>query len=93
MTGTDVCLPSANSYRAKHTSTPPLQWDAELEKKAQAYADGLLQKALAKNGEDIMSIFKHDPANIYERMGENVFYDDDRTGSVVDFCGEADKEW
>lgn len=50
-------LDQHNYYRAKHVSTPLLEWDAAVEESARAYAS--------------RCIWGHDPAN--SNLGENLY--------------------
>lgn len=55
-------LATHNEARAQH-GAPPLVWDKELERAAQAYADKMAQ----------MEVFAHDPTNRNPRQGENLW--------------------
>ena len=86
-----MCLKSINSYRAKHVSTLPLQWDNELATKADAYAQVLLTETLRRG----KLYFEHDPANeLTPEMGENLWYANGwPAGDLGFYCHKADVSW
>ena len=68
--------------------TGPLKWNAMLARKAQRYAQILLNKALRNGGQVYL---KHDPDNKREpKNGENLYY---RDNVGIATCGDDGKAW
>ena len=78
----DDCLRPHNIYRSRHVNTPRLQWDEDLAKTAQAYAEFMARK----------NFFEH--SERYKHLGENLYYASNTGGISEDgMCKEAADAW
>ena len=77
-------------YRQKHIRTSNLKYDAVLTRKAQAYAEFLVEQMVKKD-----ALYQAtDPKNKVDFIGENLFvtYESAKGGLDV-FCPKANKVW
>ena len=79
-----VCLDAHNTLRALHQDTPALEWDEELARKAQAYAEKLIEN---NRGSTRTSLVHEEPSN---GMGENLYYSDRKD---IKTCVDASNNW
>ena len=71
-----------------------MNWDEDLAKKAQAYADILMNKTLNNCGVLSDDIWVHDPRNKEQGVGENLYWGDGKDDkNITTMCGLADRAW
>ena len=74
--------------------TPPLEYDTDLEKEAQRYADELMKKYLGACSKLTRDIWVHDPKNEESGWGENLYFGlGQEFVNNTAFCAKADKAW
>lgn len=74
---TEKCIAEHNKLRKLHKDTPPLEWDDEIGRDAQRFAESLANTINLEHG--------HVGENLFVKMGSN--------GTTVSTCKSATLAW